>query len=98
MNVDDLVTPAQAGEILGISRQLVQYHCRKGYIPYRKVGCLILMLRKDVMKYKQSLGSAKAPVPSENGQTGKRTAKRSRTCPAPCQGPLRASKKQTPKQ
>ena len=53
MNVDDLVTPAQAGEILGISRQLVQYHCRKERIPYRKIGCLILMLRKDVMKYKK---------------------------------------------
>ena len=51
--MDDLVTPAQAGEILGISRQLVQYHCRKERIPYRKIGCLILMLRKDVMKYKK---------------------------------------------
>ena len=53
MNVDDLVTPAQAGEILGISRQLVQYHCRKGRIKHRKVGSLFLMLRKDVMKYKK---------------------------------------------
>ena len=96
--MEDLITPQQAGEILGVSRQLVQYYCLSKGLRHRKVGRLFLMLRKDVMKYKQSLGSAKAPVPSENGQTGKRTAKRSRTCPAPCQGPLRASKKQTPKQ
>ena len=80
--MDDLITPKQAGEILGVSRQLVQYYCLTDKIPSRRVGRLFLMLRKNVMQYKQSLGKANASVRPKVARTGKRTAKAARTRPA----------------
>ena len=99
--MEDLITPQQAAEILGVSRQLVQYHCGKGHIRCRKVGRLFLILRKDVMQYMQytqSLGRAKAPSTVRNDRTGKHVAKQVRTRLAQSQTPLRAPKKELPKQ
>ena len=96
--MEDLITPQQAGEILGVSRQLVQYYCLSRGLRHRKVGRLFLMLRKDVMQYMQSLGRAKAPSTVRNDRTGKHTAKQVRTRLAQSQTPLRAPKKELPKQ
>ena len=59
--MEDLITPRQAGEILGVSRQLVQYYCLAKGLRHRKVGRLFLMLRKDVMQYKKYNTTKSAP-------------------------------------